>query len=101
MDGLFHGKPYEQMDDLGVFHTPIFGLTPICTLFVAISVPCDGSLFIILLMFIACAFLCLYNMCVTRTFVGQQELGKEPAALHLLWHNRDDAATWKDKHHET
>ena len=28
MDGLFHGKPYEQMDDLGV-KTPIFGLTPI------------------------------------------------------------------------
>ena len=28
MDGLFHGKPYEQMDDLGVFPI-IFGLTPI------------------------------------------------------------------------
>ena len=25
MDGLFHGKPYEQMDDLG--GTPIFGNT--------------------------------------------------------------------------
>ena len=27
MDGLFHGKPYEQMDDLGValfLETPIF-----------------------------------------------------------------------------
>ena len=24
MDGLFHGKPYEQMDDLGG-PTPIFG----------------------------------------------------------------------------
>ena len=29
MDGLFHGKPYEQMDDLGGFPI-IFGLeTPI------------------------------------------------------------------------
>ena len=27
MDGLFHGKPYEQMDDLGGFPI-IFGLTP-------------------------------------------------------------------------
>ena len=28
MDGLFHGKPYEQMDDLGVQHgTIIFGNT--------------------------------------------------------------------------
>ena len=27
MDGLFHGKPYEQMDDLGVSH--IFGSTHI------------------------------------------------------------------------
>ena len=27
MDGLFHGKPYEQMDDLGG-NTPIFGSTP-------------------------------------------------------------------------
>ncbi len=27
MDGLFHGKPYEQMDDLGVF--PLFLETPI------------------------------------------------------------------------
>ena len=26
MDGLFHGKPYEQMDDLGG-KTPIFGNT--------------------------------------------------------------------------
>ena len=26
MDGLFQGKPYEQMDDLGV-KTPIFGST--------------------------------------------------------------------------
>ena len=29
MDGLFHGKPYEQTDDLGGYKTPIFGLTPI------------------------------------------------------------------------
>ena len=29
MDGLFHGKPYEQMDDLGVF--PLFLETPIST----------------------------------------------------------------------
>ena len=29
MDGLFHGKPYEQMDDLGDFTTPIFGNTHI------------------------------------------------------------------------
>ena len=28
MDGLFHGKPYEQMDDLRGFPT-IFGSTPI------------------------------------------------------------------------
>ena len=28
MDGLFHGKPYEQMDDLGVC-PPIFGNTHI------------------------------------------------------------------------
>ena len=28
MDGVFHGKPYEQMDDLGGFPI-IFGLTPI------------------------------------------------------------------------
>ena len=28
MDGLFHGKPFEQMDDLGGFPI-IFGLTPI------------------------------------------------------------------------
>ena len=27
MDGLFHGKPYEQVDDLGGF--PIFLETPI------------------------------------------------------------------------
>ena len=27
MDGLFHGKPYEQMNDLGG-NTPIFGSTP-------------------------------------------------------------------------
>ena len=27
MDGLFHGKPYEQMDALGGFTTLIFGLT--------------------------------------------------------------------------
>ena len=26
MDALFHVKPYEQMDDLGGFTTPIFGL---------------------------------------------------------------------------
>ena len=26
MDGVFHGKPYEQMDDLGV---PLFLETPI------------------------------------------------------------------------
>ena len=26
MDGLFHGKPYEQMDDLGI---PVFLETPI------------------------------------------------------------------------
>ncbi len=25
MVGLFHGKPYEQMDDLGVKTIPIFG----------------------------------------------------------------------------
>ena len=29
IDGLFHGKPYEQMDDLGVFPF-FFGSTPIC-----------------------------------------------------------------------
>ena len=29
MDGLFHGKPYFLMDDLGGF-TPIFGSTAIC-----------------------------------------------------------------------
>ncbi len=29
MDGENNGKPYEQMDDLGGFTTPIFGLTPI------------------------------------------------------------------------
>ena len=29
MDDLFHGKPYEQMDALGGFPTPIFGSTPI------------------------------------------------------------------------
>ena len=29
MDGENKGKPYEQMDDLGGFTTPIFGLTPI------------------------------------------------------------------------
>ena len=28
MDGLFHGTPYEQMDDLGGFYSPIFGSTP-------------------------------------------------------------------------
>ena len=28
MDGLFHGKPYEQMDDLGG-KTPLFLETPI------------------------------------------------------------------------
>ena len=27
--GLNIGKPYEQMDDLGVFTTTIFGSTPI------------------------------------------------------------------------
>ena len=32
MDGENNGKPYEQMDDLGVY-TPIFGLTPKCVLF--------------------------------------------------------------------
>ena len=31
MDGLFHGKPYEQMDDLGGFPI-IFGSTPIYTI---------------------------------------------------------------------
>ena len=29
MDVLFHGKPYEQMDDLGG-KPPIFGSTPNC-----------------------------------------------------------------------
>ena len=29
MDGLFHGKPYEQMDDLGV---SLFLETPILTI---------------------------------------------------------------------
>ncbi len=29
MDGENNGKPYEQMDDLGGFTTPIFGSTPI------------------------------------------------------------------------
>ena len=29
MDGENNGKPYEQMDDLGGFPTPIFGSTPI------------------------------------------------------------------------
>ena len=24
MDGVFHGKPYEQMDDVGVFQPPLF-----------------------------------------------------------------------------
>ena len=38
MDGLFHGKPYEQMDDLGV---PLFLETPIflychCCLYIVI-----------------------------------------------------------------
>ena len=28
MDGLFHGKPYFSMDDLGVF--PLFLETPMC-----------------------------------------------------------------------
>ena len=30
MDGLFHGKPYFLMDDLGGKTTPIFGSTPKC-----------------------------------------------------------------------
>ena len=29
MDGVYNGKPYEQMDDLGGFYTPIFGNTHI------------------------------------------------------------------------
>ncbi len=29
MDGENKGKPYEQMDDLGGFTTPIFGGPPI------------------------------------------------------------------------
>ena len=29
MDGENNGTPYEQMDDLGGFYTPIFGSTPI------------------------------------------------------------------------
>ena len=29
MDGLFQGKPYEQMDDFGGVNTPIFGGPPI------------------------------------------------------------------------
>ena len=29
MDGENHGKPYEQMDDLGGVKPPIFGLTPL------------------------------------------------------------------------
>ena len=32
MDGLLHGKPYEQMDDLGGF-PPIFGNTHVFSLF--------------------------------------------------------------------
>ena len=28
MDGLFHGKPYEHMDDLGVIAPPIFWKHP-------------------------------------------------------------------------
>ncbi len=28
MDGENHGKPYEQMDDLGGFLNTIFGSTP-------------------------------------------------------------------------
>ena len=31
MDGLVHGKPYGQMDDLGGTKTPIFGSTPTST----------------------------------------------------------------------
>ena len=30
MDGENNGTPYQQMDDLGGFPTPIFGSTPIC-----------------------------------------------------------------------
>ena len=33
MDGLFHGKPYVQIDDLGGFTTPIFSSTPIYLMF--------------------------------------------------------------------
>ena len=39
MDGLFHGNPYEQMDDLGGKTTPIFGSTPICNIHMHISIP--------------------------------------------------------------
>ena len=35
MDGEFHGKPYEQMDDLGGF-TTIFGSTPIWLIIIPI-----------------------------------------------------------------
>ena len=37
MDGLFHGKPYEQMDDLGGF-PPIFGNTHIYLDFIVFNV---------------------------------------------------------------
>ena len=34
MDGENNGsKPYEQMEDLGGFTTPIFGLTPILEMY--------------------------------------------------------------------
>ena len=43
MDGLFHGKPYEQMDDLGGF-PPIFGNTQMATFGISLGYP--DSLFL-------------------------------------------------------
>ena len=47
MDGLFHGNPYEQMDDLGGF-PPIFGLTPNLFFHLVQRIPWDLWLFGIL-----------------------------------------------------
>ena len=41
MDGENNEKPYEQIDDLGGLKNPIFGSTPIYTVYIA---PINGVL---------------------------------------------------------
>ncbi len=58
MDGENNGKPYEQMDDLGGFTTPIFGSTPIYIIYMYIYILC---------IYILCIY--IYYICIVYIYI--------------------------------